>query len=63
MEKALGLRASPSRDGDQQHDGDGGGDDGDHLRVQRVGRHRQSIQEFMDLKRRFEDSKDDRNDI
>ena len=38
MKGALGLRSSPGRDGedgDQQHDGDGGGDDGDHLGVQR----------------------------
>jgi hypothetical protein len=65
MERALGQRSSPGRDGeddDQQHDGDGGGDAGDHLRVQRVGRRRQSSQEFMDLKRRFEDSKEDKND-
>ena len=55
MEKALGLRT-----GDQQHDGDGGGDDGDCLGVQCVGRRRQSSQEFMDLKRRFEDRNDDR---
>ena len=58
MERALGLKTSPGRDGedgDQQHDGDGGGDDGDHLGVQRVGRRRQSSQVFMDQKRRLED--------
>jgi hypothetical protein len=61
MEKALNQGGSPEDD-QLQDDGGSGGVDRDRLQLQYGGRRRQSSQDFLDLRSKFENNEMDRND-